>query len=148
MSNIRQIREFLGQRRLAMVGVSRAPQEFSRGIFRELRRRGYDVAPVNPETSEIDGQRCFAYLHDVEPPVDTALLMTPPAATNRVVEDCAAAGITRVWMYRASGEAIRFCEANGISVIAGECPLMFLPEAAWFHRFHGWLRRVAGAYPS
>jgi uncharacterized protein len=147
MTDILKIRDFLGQRRLAMVGVSREPMGFSRGVFHEFRLRGYDVAPVNPKATEIEGQPCFAHLGDVQPPVDTALLMTPPAATQAAVEECAAAGITRVWMYRANNDAIRFCESHGISVIAGECPLMFLPQGAWFHRFHGFLRKIACSYP-
>jgi hypothetical protein len=56
-------------------------------------------------------------------------------------------------MYRAVGrgavspEAVSFCEANGMSVVAGQCPLMFLPGAAWFHRFHGLVKKIAGSYP-
>ena len=41
--------EFLAQRRIALVGVSRNPRDLSRTLFRELRRRGYDVVPVNPD---------------------------------------------------------------------------------------------------
>jgi len=32
-------------------------------------------------------------------------------------------------------------------VVAGECPFMFLPETSWFHRFHGFCRKVSGKYP-
>src|ERR1035441_8354296 len=53
--------------------------------------------------SEIDGKKCLAPLQDVQPPVDGALLMTSPAVSDRVVEECARAGIGRVWMYRFSG---------------------------------------------
>jgi uncharacterized protein len=79
--------------------------------------------------------------------------MTKPAATDQVVCECQAAGIHRVWMYRGGGtgavspNAVRFCEDNGISVVAGECPFMFLPRTAWFHRFHGFCKKVTGRYP-
>ena len=153
MSSMALVQDFLGQKRLAVVGVSRTPDNFSRKLFSELRDRGYDVVPVNPEADEIDGQPCFAHLRDVQPPVDGALLMTSPAASETVVEECASAGIRRVWMYRAAGagavssEALRFCEAHGISVIPGECPLMFLPQGSWFHRLHGMVRKIGGRYP-
>ena len=42
------IEEFLSQRHLALVGVSRNPKDLSRVILRELRKRGYQVALVNP----------------------------------------------------------------------------------------------------
>ncbi len=43
------IEDFLAQKRIAMVGVSRHPKDFSADLFQELRRRGYDMVPVNPK---------------------------------------------------------------------------------------------------
>lgn len=148
-----QIQDFLGQKRFAIVGVSRAPQDFSRAVFREFRQRGYDAVPVNPEAREIDGEPCFAHLEDVTPPVDSVLLMTSPAVTDDVVRECAAAGVKRIWMHRGAGRgavsdsAVEFCQSKGISVIPGECPFMFLPGGSWFHRFHGLIRKIKRAYP-
>ena len=154
MSSMQMIQDFLGQKRIAMVGVSRQPQDFSLTLFRELRKRGYDAVPVNPQAKQIDGQPCFARLQDVHPSVDGALLMTSPSASDAVVRDCAEAGVKRVWMYRAGGagavspEAVRYCEERGIAVIPGECPFMFLPDGSWFHRVHGVLRKITGRYPN
>lgn len=154
MITMKAIQDFLGQKRLAVVGVSQRPRDFSRVLFQEFRNRGYDAVPVNPGAREIDGQPCFARLQQIDPPVDTVLLMTSPGVTNQVVRDCAAAGVKRVWMYRAGGkgavsdEAVQFCASNGIAVIPGECPLMFLNGSGWFHRFHGLIKRITGAYPS
>ena len=153
MSSMQTIQDFLGQKRLAVVGVSRQPKDFSLALFREFRKRGYDAVPVNPEAEQIDEQPCFPRLQSVHPPVEGALLMTVPAVTDTVVRDCAEAGIKRVWMYRAGGagavspEAVKFCEENGIAVIPGECPFMFFPGGSWFHRFHGVLRKISGKYP-
>lgn len=122
-------------------------------LFHEFLARGYDAVPVNPATQEIEGRRCYASVREITPPVDGVLLMTAPAVTDAVVRDCAAAGVKRVWMYRAVGkgavsvDAVAFCESNGISVIPGECPFMFLPGASWLHRFHGLVRQVTGGYP-
>ena len=103
--------------------------------------------------ADVEGQRCFARLEDIQPRVEAALFMTARAVTDVLMRECAAAGITQVWMFQGAGqgaatpEAIQFCELNGISVIPGECPFMFLPETAWFHRVHGFVRKIAGAYP-
>jgi predicted CoA-binding protein len=147
------IEDFLAQKRLAMIGISRRPSEFSALLFKELCRRGYDVVPVNPGTPEVLGRKCFARVQDVEPPVEAALLMTSPEVTDAVVRDCAEAGIRRVWMYRAAGkgavssQAIEFCRERGIRVVPGECPLMFLPQSGVIHRLHGVLRKLTGRYP-
>ena len=133
---------FLAHRRLAVVGVSRDPRDFSRTVVAELSRRGYDVVPVNPRGGFI------RRVQDIVPPVEAALLMTPPAVTTEVVKDCAQAGIRHVWMHQgigrgaASPAAIAFCENHGISVVSGACPLMYLPETGFVHRAHRWCREV------
>jgi predicted CoA-binding protein len=147
------IDNFLAQKRIAMVGISRQPKSFSVSLFEELCRRGYDVVPVNPKMKEVAGHHCFAHVQDIEPPVDAALLMTSAEATEAVVRDCAEAGIRRVWMYRATGkgavnaEAVQFCQEHGIEVVPGECPYMFLPGGGAIHHLHGFFRKLTGRYP-
>jgi uncharacterized protein len=142
--------DFLAQRRIALVGISRDPRDLSRSLFRELRTRGYDVVPVNPLLESVDGVACVRRLQDVRPPVDGALLMTPPAATEHVVRDCAEAGVSRVWMHRGAGRgavsvvAVSYCRDHGIAVVEGACPFMFLPQAGFVHRTHGFFARLFG----
>ena len=153
MAIMESIQDFLRQKRFAVIGVSQQPRDFSRTLFRELRQHGYDAVPVNPAASDIDGERCFAHVQDVEPPVRGALLMTNAKVTPSVVQDCIAAGIQRVWFYRggaggaATPEALKLCETNGIAVIPGECPLMFLAGTSWIHRFHGLVKKITHTYP-
>jgi uncharacterized protein len=141
------IDDFLACKRLAVVGVSRSPVDYTRMVFRELGTRGYDAVPVNPNADEIEGRRVFPKVGEIEPPVEAALLMTPPGATLEALEECAAAGVRRVWIRRASQSAADFCRERGISLIEGHCPMMFLPEASAIHRFHGFLLKISGRYP-
>src|ERR1039457_5011371 len=118
--SLEMIEDFLAQKRIAMVGISREPTNFSVMLFEELCRRGYDMVPVNPNIAEVLGRRCFARVQDIKPPVEAALLMTSPTITETVVSDCAEAGIRLVWMYRAFGggsvsaKAMDFCKERGI----------------------------------
>ena len=147
------IEEFLAEKRIAMVGISGDPKNFSVLLFKELCQRGYDVILVNPNTAEMHGRQCFARVQDIQPPVEAALLMTSPEGTEAVVNDCAEAGVRRVWMYRAGGKgavsekAVAFCRERGMQVVPGECPFMFLPHAG-FHRLHGFVRKITGRYPT
>ena len=151
--SLAEIQDFLAQKRVAVVGVSRNSKDFNTRLFLSLREMGYDAVPVNPKASEVIGLRCYDCVQAIDPPVAAALLLTPPDATATVVADCLAAGIRRVWMYRAGGAgavnaaAVDFCRANHITVIAGQCPYMFLPETGRFHKFHGFLKKLAGSYP-
>jgi predicted CoA-binding protein len=150
--SLETIQDFLAQKRIAMVGVSRSPRDFSMMLFKELVNRGYDMVPVNPRMSEVQGRRCFARVQDIQPGVDGVLLMTSPGVSEAVVKDCAEAGVQRVWMYRAGGsgavsdQAVAFCRERGIVVVPGECPYMFLPDAG-LHAVHGFVRKITGRYP-
>jgi predicted CoA-binding protein len=144
------IQDFLGLKRIAVIGISQRPHDFSRMLFGELLKRGYDAVPVNPGAADIAGRTCYARIQDVTPPVEGALLMTSPKVTEQVVRECAEAGVRNVWMYRAIGkgavsdEAVRFCRENGMKVIPGECPFMFWPNGNIVHRIHGLVHRISG----
>ena len=153
MVSRKTIDEFLSGKRIAMVGVSRNEKDFSRMLYRDLEKFGYEMIPVHAEAGEIEGKPCVRKLQEITPPVDGALLMTKPAVTDDVVKDCVQADVKRVWMYGAGGPgavskpAVEYCQANGIDVVPGECPYMFLQQAGWFHKFHGFLVKIAGKYP-
>ena len=132
------IKDFLSRRRIAIVGVSHEPKEFSRMVFRAFQQREYDVVPVNPHTRVVEGKYCFPRIQDVEPPADAVLVMTPPSVTEHVVKDCLAAGVRRIWLYRKCPEAESLCAAGGVTVIAGECPMMYLERPGFIHRLHRW----------
>ena len=133
-----KIQEFLSLRRIAIVGVSQRPNDFSRMLYRAFRDRGFDVVPVNPAVRVIEGHYCYARLQDVEPPVEGAVLLTSPEVNELVVQDCFAAGIRRIWIYSRSPAVEEWCAGRGVPVIAGECPMMFLENAGWIHRVHRW----------
>jgi predicted CoA-binding protein len=149
-SSIESARSFLSSRRIAVVGVSRDPKDFSRYLFRELVGRGMDAVPVNPALAEAEGRKGFARVAEIAPAPDAALLLVPAARAEEAVRDCLAAGVRRVWFHRgggpgaASAEALALCRASGVEVVEGLCPFMALPGAAFPHRLHGLLRRTFG----
>ncbi len=144
---------FFEHKRLAVVGVSRNPKEFSRAVFRELLAQGYDVVGVNPTANEVDGRPCFSRLQDVSPPIEAALFLTPPTMTERLIQDCPEAGVRWVWLHKGAGAgavspaSVEFCRTHGIQVVAGACPFMFLPHAGFGHRLHGLVLRILGRQP-
>src|SRR5258705_8210006 len=85
--SLETIEDFMAQKRIAMIGVSRNPKDFSAALFDELRKRGYDMVPVNPKAGEVLGLTCFARVQEIQPPVDVALLMTTAEVTDAVVSD-------------------------------------------------------------
>jgi uncharacterized protein len=146
---MQRARDLLAGRRIALVGVSREPRDFSRMLERELRRRGLDVVPVNPAGGEVEGRPLLPRVADAVPPVDGAILLTPPARTEEAVRACLDAGVRRIWLHRGGGrgsatpEAVALCRSRGVEPVTDLCPFMAFPDAGWGHRLHGWFRRRA-----
>jgi len=65
MSSMAVIQDYLAEKRIAVVGVSRNPKDFSRGLLRTMRQRGFEAEAVNPALKEADDPPCFARLEDV-----------------------------------------------------------------------------------
>ncbi len=149
MSSRALISEFLSQRKLALVGVSRSGKKFGNAIMKELKTKGYGIYPVHRQATTIDGQPCWPSLLGLPESVGGVIVVVPPRETEAVVRDAAKAGIARVWMLQGSesAQAIAYCEQNGIQVVHGECILMFAEPAAFLHRAHRWFRGVCGSLP-
>ncbi|MBL8118579.1 MAG: CoA-binding protein [Anaerolineae bacterium] len=145
-----KVEDFLGQKRIAIVGVSRQ-EGAANMIYRRFRDNGYEVFPVNPNAQQVEGVTCYAHVQDIPGKVDGAVIVTRADVTEQVVKDCDAAGIKRVWMHggvhgpgsSVSEAAVAYCDAHQISVIAGACPLMFGKTSDGGHRF---IRQVFGLF--
>lgn len=142
------IEEFYRQKRLAVLGVSRNEKEYSRMVFRSLKERGYDVVPVNPNATEMDGVSCYARVGEVTPAVDGALVLLPAGGASLALRECAQAGLKRIWLRNDVAGAKEFCRQNGVQLISGHCPFMFMPNTPSFHQFHAFLNKLIGKYPS
>lgn len=147
------IDEFLGEKRIAMVGVSRNARDFSRMLFRAFQKHGYDMVPVNRRADEMEGVQAFERIGGVNPPVGAALLMTPRKGCEALLAECAEAGVKRVWLYGFNGPsagtkaAEDFCAEHGMSLVPGYCPMMFLPNPGPLHGSHRLFLRLIGKQP-
>lgn len=131
---------FLRQRRVAFVGLSRQPKDFSRAVFDALNTNGREVIGVNPRATSGDGM--VASLGEVPGRFDAVFVMVPPADADQVVEEALALGVRHIWLHRGAGkgsvsdDAVRRCREAGVDVVDGACPLMFVEPVGWFHRLH------------
>jgi uncharacterized protein len=150
MATKQEIDDFMAQKSLALVGVSRGGRKFGNAILKDLTKAGYRVFPIHPEATELDGVRAYPSFAAIPEPVGGVVIVVPPARTEGVVRDAAAHGVTRVWMQQGaeSAEAIRFCREQGMTVVHGQCILMYpKPATSWFHGAHRWVWELIGRAP-
>jgi len=119
--------EFLDRKNVfAVVGASRNPEKYGHQVYKDLRNAGYRVYPVNPNTNEILGDRCYPSLQALPVKPDVVDLVVPPKITEQVVKTCKKLGIKKVWMQPGSEAetAISFCRENGIDIVHGVCVMV------------------------
>lgn len=146
--------EFLSNRRIAVTGVSRSPQEHgSNSVYRRLRERGYEVFAVNPNAEKVEGDRCYPDLRAIPGGVDAVVIGTRPERAEATVRECVDLGIKHVWMHRGPGagsvssSAAAYGREHGVTVIPGGCPLMFDPTADAGHKLTRLFLGLTGAVP-
>jgi len=146
--------EFLACKRVAVTGVSRKPASHgSNVVYKRLRDRGYQVFAVNPNASEVEGDRAYSDLHSIPGGVEAVVIGTRPERADATMRECVELGIEHVWMHRGPGggsvseTATAYGREHGIAVIDGGCPCMFGPTADRGHAAMRVLFTLTGAVP-
>ena len=146
--------EFLGQKRIAVTGVSRTPKSHGSNIvYQRLRARGYHVFAVNPNADTVEGDPAYLDLKSIPGGVAAVVIGTRPEIAEQTIRECADLGIKLVWMHRSFGggsvsdAATEYGRAHGITVIDGGCPLMFAPTADGGHKVMKALLTLTGKVP-
>jgi predicted CoA-binding protein len=145
-----RISEFLASRRLAIAGVSRNPKKFGYMAFQDLKKRGFEIYPVNPDLDTIDGDHCFRSVSELPPEVSHLVSMVPKDQTFGVVEAAIARGIRNIWIQQQSDtpEAVGLATEHGVHLITNTCILLHAEPVKGFHKFHRVLSKMFGALPS
>ena len=149
MTSKRLVENFLSEKSIAIVGVSRNEKKFGYRVYVELKSKGFNIFLVNPNTENIANERCYPDLSSLPGEINAAFMVTPPSAAMQIVKDAYSNGIKKIWMQQGSEseEAIRFCEENGIDLVYKECILMFAEPTAFFHKAHRWINGLTGQLP-
>jgi predicted CoA-binding protein len=145
-------KNFLALKRIAVAGVSRSEKNAANLIYRTLRSNGYQVSAVNPNADSVEGDTCYKNLESIPEKPEGVVIVTKPEVTDEITRECAAIGIKNVWMHNGMGtsvsqKAVAFCRENGIRVIPGGCPMMFVKDADFGHRMMRWFQNLTGKLP-
>ena len=86
--------EILKSKKWAVVGATENPDKYGYKIYMKLKNKGYTVYAVNPNYTEIDGDKCFPNLTDLPETPDVIDMVVAPRFGMRYVEQAAEAGIS------------------------------------------------------
>ncbi len=108
---------------VAVVGATDNPAKYGYVIYRDLKRKGIPVYPVNPRRDTVDGDIAYPSLGELPLKPTIVNIVVPPAITASVLEDCLALGLENVWLQPGaeSPEALTFLQEHGFNYLANAC---------------------------
>src|SRR5258705_5866271 len=83
---------------IAIVGASPDPERSSNGIMAKLLHAGYRVIPVNPNVTEVLGQKAYPTLAAIPEPVDIVNVFRRPEHTPALADEAVAIGAHALWL--------------------------------------------------
>ena len=97
----------------------------SNGVSEYMKRAGYRIIPVNPNETEVLGERCYARLEDIPEKIDIVDVFRRSEFVPEIVESAIAIGAKTVWMqegviHEAAAERAR---SAGLNVVMDRCIL-------------------------
>jgi uncharacterized protein len=123
MANIPEILK--SSRTIAVVGLSSNPMRPSNGVAAYLQRVGYRVIPINPNESEVLGEKCYARLEDVPEKIDLVDIFRRTECVPEIVESAIRVGAKTVWMQEGvvNHQAAERARTAGLEVVMDRCTL-------------------------
>jgi len=108
---------------VAVVGLSRKGHRASYGVSETLQASGYRIFPVNPNETEVLGEKCYASLEDIPEKIDIVDIFRRSEFVPEIVDEAIRIGARAIWMQEgvedeASAERAR---RAGLFVIMDNC---------------------------
>lgn len=116
---------------IAVVGLSSRDWRPSHQIAKYLQEAGYRIIPVNPNETEVLGEKAYATLEEVPVPIDTVNVFRRSEYVLPVVESAIRVGAKAVWMQEGvmDQEAARKADEAGLRVVMDRC--IFKEHRQW-----------------
>ena len=111
---------------IAVVGLSSNAMRPSYGVTEYMQSAGYRIIPVNPNETEVLGEKSYAQLEDVQEKIEIVNVFRRAENVPPVVESAIRIGAKVVWMQLGieNEEAAAKARAAGLAVVEDACILV------------------------
>jgi predicted CoA-binding protein len=110
---------------IAVVGLSSNPMRPSNNVSDFMQRNGYRIIPVNPNETEVLGERAYPTLADVPEKIDLVDIFRRSEDAGAVVDEAIRVGAKAVWLQEGviDTPAARRAREAGLLVVMDKCIL-------------------------
>lgn len=108
---------------VAVVGATDNPSKYGYVIYRDLKRKGFLVYPVNRSRARVDGDPTFASVGELPERPTLVNIVVPPEETLLVLEECRRLELRNIWLQPGaeSPEVLAFLQEQGLNYLANAC---------------------------
>jgi len=108
---------------IAVVGATDNPMKYGYVIYRDLKRKGYRVFPVNPNRTEVDGDPAYPSLAELPEKPTIVNIVVPPSVTIRILKKALELELDNVWLQPGAEnpENLRFLQEHDFNYLANAC---------------------------
>jgi predicted CoA-binding protein len=124
MPSDQELRSILGEAKtIAVVGLSSKPHRDSHEVAEYLQHKGYRIIPVNPNETEVLGEKAYPSLLDVPEKVDVVDVFRRAEYTPEIAEQAVKVGARLLWLQDGivNEDAWRIAQEGGVDVVMGVC---------------------------
>lgn len=108
-----------GVKRVAILGASKDRSKYGNRAVRAYGQQGYEVYPVNPKETQIEGWKAYASIRDVPARPERVSVYLPPKVVLGLLAEIAERGCEELWLNPGSesAEVVAEAERLGLKVI-------------------------------
>lgn len=124
MNEPETIRRILDEcRTIAVIGLSSDPRRPSNGVAAFMQESGYRIIPVNPNETEVLGEKAYGVLSEVSVTPDLVDVFRRPEKAGEAVDQAIGAGAKAVWLQEGviDLDAAEKAEKAGLLVVMDRC---------------------------
>ncbi len=138
---------FFNYNSFLLIGDSQS-SSFPSISYQQLKKRGKKVLGIDSKLTELEGDKIFRTLEDINETIEAAMIEVARADSAIWVEKLANKGIKNIWIHmgRDSKQARERAEKLGVNLFRGSCAAMYLVPGFSYHSIHKCINKILKIY--
>jgi len=120
-----EIKQIFSFKNVAVIGMSKYPEKAAHYVPKYLSEQGFNILPINPNSSEILTKKCYSSVTEVDEPIDIVDVFRPSDQVLPFVKEAIKMKPKVIWLQEGihNQEAEELARKEGIKVVFNRCML-------------------------
>ncbi len=108
---------------IAIIGATDNAAKYGNVIYKDLKRKGYKIFPVNPGRNFVDGDQAYVSISKLPEKPTIINFVVPPTVTLKILQDCLEVNLLNIWVQPGAEDpaVMAFLQENDFNYLANAC---------------------------